>query len=175
MRTRGLKMAGLAGCLLIVMVAARATMPPRVVAEDPAPQAGEKNASPRKDGMALAESRVALEGAAMKVADAQKKVAAAKLTSARSRVVEARAVEEVSRKQLRRFEELLESNAVPRAIADEHRAKWVATKTGRAVAEDMVSECEAGVAVEEARVGLARLKVADAELRLKQVNAGVKP
>jgi hypothetical protein len=175
MRTRGVKVAGLIGCLLIALIALAATFLPKLGAEPSARLGEEKTASESKDRVALAESRVAIERGAMKVAEAHKKMVAAKLTSARSRVAAARAAEAFSEKQFKRMESL--ENSVSQAVVREFQAKWDAARTGRTVAEDNFSECEAGVALEEAKVDLARLKVEDAELRLKQLKAkvGAKP
>jgi hypothetical protein len=128
-----------------------------------------------RDHVALAENQLAIKRAAVKVAEAQKKMAIAKLTSARALVAKAQAAESLAEKQLKRFEELVKLNAVTADLADERRAHWEAAKARRTTADGKVLEAEAHVALEQARVEMARLEVEDAELRLKQLKVRLDP
>jgi uncharacterized protein (TIGR03067 family) len=112
---------------------------------------------------------VAVKRAALQVAEGQKKVAIAKLTAIRSQVAEAKASESLAEKQVKRFEELYEANAVGQNVLIEKLAQWEADKARRKAAEEKVVECEAQVQLEEARVRLARVELENAELRLKRL------
>jgi hypothetical protein len=123
------------------------------------------------DDVALAEKQVAIKRAAVKVFEAQEKVATDKLATMKSLVVEAQSFESYHEKQVKRLEELAKVNSVEERIVDERRAQWEAVKARRATAERNVSEWEGQVAVEQARVELARLEFEAADLRLKQLKA----
>jgi hypothetical protein len=125
------------------------------------------------DQVALAEKQVAIKRAAVKVADAQKKIAVAKLATLRAQVAEAQASESFAEKQVKRFEELVNQQAVTTQLIDERRTQWDAAKARRTAAEGKVAEGEAQVLLEKARVDLAQLEVGEAELRLKQLNPGL--
>jgi hypothetical protein len=123
------------------------------------------------DDVALAEKQVAIKRAAVKVVEAQEKVATDKLATMKSLVVEARSFESYHEKQVKRLEELAKVNSVEERVVDERRAQWEAVKARRVTAERNVSEWESQVAVEQARVELARLEFEQAELRMRQLKA----
>lgn len=136
-------------------------------------KAGGQTGIELNDQVALAEKQVAIKRAAVKVAEAQKKMAVAKIASLRAQVVEAQASESFAEKQVKRFEELVNQQAVTSALVDERRTQWAAAKARRTAAEGKVVESEAQVLLEEARAELAQLEVGEAELRLKQLKVSL--
>jgi multidrug resistance efflux pump len=134
-----------------------------------------KTAQESHGQVALAEKQVAIKRAALKVAEAQTKLAAATLTRSKVQVAEAEATESFRAKELKRFEQLVTQGAVTTALADERRAWWEAAKAHRSAAKGKLVEYESQVLLEQARVGLAQLEVEDAVLRLKQLKATLEP
>jgi hypothetical protein len=132
-------------------------------------KAGGRTGLERNDQVDLAANQVAIKRAAVKVAEAQKKIKVAKLASLRAQVAEAQASESYAEKQVKRLEVLLQSKAVTTGLVDEHRTRWEAAKARRKAVEGKVVEVEAEVLLEGARVELAQLEVKEAELRLKQL------
>jgi hypothetical protein len=132
-------------------------------------KAGGQTALESHTQLALAEKQLAIKRATVKVAEAQKKMAMAKLTSIRAEVAEAQAAESFAEKQVKRFEELANQQAITTALIDEHRTRWEVATARRKAAEGKVAECEAQVLLEQSHIDLAQLEVEEAEIRLQQL------
>jgi hypothetical protein len=140
--------------------------------QPPAPLPGDPIATDVRGQIALAEKQVAIKRAAVKVAEAQKKIVAARVASLRAEVAEALASESFSEKQVQRLEELVRQKAVSAEIVDERRAQWDAAKARRLATEGKVVEAEAQVLLEDAHIELAQLEAEEAVLRLRLLTAG---
>jgi hypothetical protein len=125
--------------------------------------------------VSLADKQVAIKRAAVKVAEVQVQIAAAKVSSAKAQLGAAKASEAYAEQQMKRFAALAGSNAIPAELLDEQRAKLDAAKAHRAAVEGKFAESEGQVVLERARVEVSRLEAEEAELRLTQLKAKLKP
>jgi hypothetical protein len=128
-----------------------------------------------EDQVALAEKQLAIKRAAVKVAEVKVQIAVAKLSAVKAQVEGAKAAEAYAELQVKRMMALAGANAVSAEEVDAHRAKLEAAKADRAALQGKLAEREAHVELERTRVDVARLEADDAELRLKQLKAKLKP
>jgi hypothetical protein len=126
------------------------------------------------DQVALAEAQLAIKKAALVVAEAQVVRTRAKLSTAKAQVLEAAAAQSLAEKQRKRIDELAKNGAIDVALVDEHQAKLEAARARRAQAEGVVAESQTEVALEEARLGVARAELDESALRTQQLKARVR-
>jgi hypothetical protein len=122
----------------------------------------------RNDQTTPVDSHVAVKRAAVKVAEAQKKIALVKLTSVKAELVEAQAAEAAAEKQVKRIEDVARTGGVATARVEETRVQLEAARARRVTLDGKVAEYEAHVILEEARVEIAKLEVVEAEERAKE-------
>jgi multidrug resistance efflux pump len=100
-----------------------------------------------------------------------RKTAVAKLSVAKGELAETQALEKYAEAHVKRMEDLFKLSSIEERLVDEQRAKWEAAKARRAFATGKILECEAQVALEQARVEMAQAKTDHAKLRLKRLQA----
>lgn len=120
------------------------------------------------DRTPIAETQIAVQHAAVKMAEAQKQMAVAQLESSKAQLAAAQAAESFADSQLQRYLQLSKSDAVVSNVIDERRQQFEATKARRIAAESEVKQCEARVLLEDAHVERANLELEEAKLRLTE-------
>jgi hypothetical protein len=124
-----------------------------------------------RDAVALAESEVAIKRAAVKIAATQEKIALAKLANAKTQLESAEKWESYRALVFKRMADLFKQGSLEERLVDEKREQWEAAKAQRKTSEGKITEYEAHVALERARVEMAQAEAQHAELRLKQLKA----
>ena len=104
------------------------------------------------DQTAIAEHRIAIQQAALKLVEAQKEMAVAKVESSNAQLAAAQAAESFADAKLQRYLQLSKSDAVVSNVIDEQRQQFEAAKARRIAAESEVKQCEAQVLLEDAHV-----------------------
>src|SRR5262249_47592121 len=122
-----------------------------------------------QEAVALAERRVAIRQAGLKIAVAQLGVANAKVQLTRTQLAGARTSEQHSSVHLARIKELVDAKAVSMQEVEAARLRHESAKIATLEAENKLLVLEAEKAVEEARVDMARAELAESELRLAQL------
>jgi multidrug resistance efflux pump len=126
------------------------------------------------DAVARAEAEVAIKRAAVKVADAQKRIAEAKLNVIKTRLPAAEAMEALAKDHVQRLKQLAAAASVANEEVRAAEARLQSAMAGRLEAQGNVLVGEAEVALELARREMAEAELQEAELRARQLRERLK-
>lgn len=147
----------------------------RAKANAPAKSVEGKAGQDLRDQVGIAEIRVAIKRAAVKVVAAHGAKAQTSLNKIKVQATSAKLAESLAEKQFERLKKLFDANSIEERLLDEQRSKWEAAKAHRAAAEAQVAEAECQVDIEHARIVQAEMELAESELRLKQLKPRMGP